>query len=136
MSRDDWFATAGYGECSQIEVVFESPSSFEKVQKCGFSLVYKQNKEELNQAIAQCSSSSCVITYEGWDGVHGFDNSTSSCDDYSDIEPEESALFAYNGNDQLQYLSYYKSNPISFLLYPLFFLLSADRKQSQSPYIF
>ena len=71
-----------------------------------FSLVYEQDKEELNQAIAQCSSSR-VITYEGWDGVHhGFDNSTSSCDDYSDFEPTESGLF------------------------------SADHKQSQSPYIF
>ena len=114
LSRDDWFATVGNGECSQIEVVFECPSSFASVQKCGFSLVYDQDKEESNQAIAQCSSSR-VITYEGWDGVHhGFDNSTSSCDGHSDIEPEESDLFSYNGNDLLQYLSYYKSNPILF----------------------
>ena len=75
------------------------------MQKCGFNLVYEKDKEESNQAIAQCSSSR-VITYEGWDGVHhGFDNSTSSRDDYSDFEPTESGLF------------------------------SADRKQSQSPYI-
>ena len=92
----------------------KSSSSFASVQKRGSSLVYEQDKEELNQAIAQCSSSR-VITYEGWDGVHhGFDNSTSSCDDYSDIEPEESDLFSYNGNDLLQYLSYYKSNPVLF----------------------
>ncbi|KAK9995110.1 hypothetical protein SO802_024813 [Lithocarpus litseifolius] len=72
-------------------------------QKRGFSLVYEQDKEELNQAIAQCSSSR-VNTYEGWDGVHhGFDNSTSSCDDYSDIEPEESDLFSYNGNSFTRY---------------------------------
>ena len=92
----------------------KSSSSFASVQKRGSSLVYEQDKEELNQAIAQCSSSR-VISYAGWDGVHhGFDNSTSSCDDYSDIEPEESDLFSYNGNDLLQYLSYYKSNPILF----------------------
>ena len=115
LSRDDWFAAVGNGECSQIEVVFECPSPFASVQKCGFSLVYEQDKEELNQAIAQCSSSR-VITYEGWDGVHGFDNSTSSCDDYSDFEPKESGLFSYNGNDQLQYLSYYKSNPTMCIL--------------------
>ena len=97
-----WFANVGNDECSQIVVVFfEYHSSFEKVQKCGFSSVYEQGKEESNQAIAQCSSSR-VITYEGRDGVHhGFDNSTSSCDDYSDFEPKESGLFSYNGNDQL-----------------------------------
>ena len=117
LSRDDWFAIVGNYECSQIEVVFfEYHSSFEKVQKCGFSLAYEQDKEESNQAIAQCSSSR-VINYEGWDGVHhGFDNSTSSCDDYSDFEPKESGLFSYNGNDQLQYLSYYKSNPTMCIL--------------------
>uniref|UniRef100_A0A7N2MGI1 C-JID domain-containing protein n=1 Tax=Quercus lobata TaxID=97700 RepID=A0A7N2MGI1_QUELO len=102
LSRDDWFAIVGNYECSQIEVAFfEYHSSFEKVQKCGFSLVYEQDKEESNQAIAQCSSSR-VITYEGWDGVHhGFDNSTSSCDDYSDFEPKESGLFSYNGGDDV-----------------------------------
>uniref|UniRef100_A0A7N2MI78 ADP-ribosyl cyclase/cyclic ADP-ribose hydrolase n=1 Tax=Quercus lobata TaxID=97700 RepID=A0A7N2MI78_QUELO len=99
LSRDDWFAIVGNDVCSQIEVVFfEYHSLFEKVQKCGFGLVYEQDKEESNQAITQCSSSR-VITYEGWDGVHhGFDISTSSCDDYSDIEPKESDLFSYNGS--------------------------------------
>nr|POF27519.1 hypothetical protein CFP56_19807 [Quercus suber] len=76
----------------------KSSSSFASVQKCGFSSVYEQDKEESNQAIAQCNSSR-VITYEGWDGVHhAFDNSTSSCDDYSDIEPEESDLSSYNAH--------------------------------------
>ena len=76
LSRDDWFAIVGNDECSWIEVQFECHSSFEKVRKCGFSLVYEQDKEELNQAIAQCSSSH-LITYEGWDGIHhGFANST------------------------------------------------------------
>ena len=42
LSRDDCFAIVRNDECSQIEVVFfEYHSSFEKVQKCGFSLVYE-----------------------------------------------------------------------------------------------
>ena len=68
LSRDDWFSTVGNGECSQIEVVFENDVGYSlyDVRQCGISLVY-----ELNQANAQCSSSSSrVITYEGWDGVH------------------------------------------------------------------
>ena len=48
------------------------------VERCGVSLVYEQDMElmeELNQANAKCSSSSRIITYEGWDGVHhGFVN--------------------------------------------------------------
>ena len=96
LSRDDWFSTVGNGECSQIEVVFErEPGSiyFNNVGQCGVSLVYKQDMElmeELNQANAQCCSSSHVITYEGWDGVHhGFVNSKRShdeCDDDCDDE--------------------------------------------------
>ena len=74
LSRDDWFSTVGNGECSQIEVVFEmSDGRRAPVQQCGVSLVYKQDMEpmeELNQANAQCCSSSRVITFEGWDGVH------------------------------------------------------------------
>ncbi|XP_030969430.1 TMV resistance protein N-like [Quercus lobata] len=75
LSRDDWFSTVGNGECTQIEVVFEvdSPYSMNPVGQCGVSLVYELDMElmeELNQANAQCSSSSRVITFEGWDGVH------------------------------------------------------------------
>uniref|UniRef100_A0A7N2M851 C-JID domain-containing protein n=1 Tax=Quercus lobata TaxID=97700 RepID=A0A7N2M851_QUELO len=94
LSRDDWFSTVGNGECSQIEVSFEAYSgsryfgSTNLVGRCGVSLVYEQDMElteELNQANAQCCSSSRVITYEGWDGVHhGFVNSKGSheeCDD-------------------------------------------------------
>ena len=76
LSRDDWFSTVGNGECSQIKVVFEFNSPYERlnpVQQCGVSLLYEQDMEpmeELNQANAQCCSSSRVITFEGWDGVH------------------------------------------------------------------
>ena len=94
LSRDDWFSTVGNGECSQIEVVFENDSgssyfsSKNPVGRCGVSLVYEQDMElmeELNQANAQCCSSSRVITYEGWDGVHhGFVNSKGSCDECDD----------------------------------------------------
>ncbi|XP_065619202.1 probable WRKY transcription factor 19 [Quercus suber] len=52
-SRDDWFATVGNGECSQIEVVFENYGSVEGVRECGVSLVYEQDVEEFNQTIAQ-----------------------------------------------------------------------------------
>ena len=95
LSRDDWFSTAGNGECSQIEVVFENdPDSVyhisqDPVCQCGVSLVYEQDMElmeELNQANAQCSSSSRVITFEGWDGVHdGFVNSKRSRDECDDL---------------------------------------------------
>ncbi|KAF3960479.1 hypothetical protein CMV_014817 [Castanea mollissima] len=93
LSRDDWFSTVGNGECSQIEVVFERHSHplyypEDPVQQCGVSLVYKQDvelMEELNQANAQCSSSSRVITYEGCDGVHhGLVNSKGSRDECDD----------------------------------------------------
>ena len=95
LSRDDWFSTVGNGECSQIEVVFETdpgaiyPSSENPVGRCGVSLVYEQYTElmeELNQANSQCCSNNHVITYEGWEGVHhGFVNSKRSRDECDDI---------------------------------------------------
>ena len=83
LSCDDWFGTVGNGECNQIVIVFETTSgSGCLVRQCGVSLVYEKDMElmeELSQANAQCSSSR-VIAYEGWDGVHhGFVNSTRSC---------------------------------------------------------
>ena len=90
LSRDDWFSTVGNGECSQIEVVFENDDSYSRydVHQCGISLVYEQDMErmeELNEANAQCSSSR-VINYEGWDGVHyGFVNSKRSRDECDDL---------------------------------------------------
>ena len=63
LSRDDWFSTVGNGECSQIEVVFETDlsSSFLSTinPQCGVNLVYKQ---KLNQVNAQCCSSRRIIT--------------------------------------------------------------------------
>ncbi|KAF3948382.1 hypothetical protein CMV_025613 [Castanea mollissima] len=91
LSRDDWFSTVGNGECNRIEVVFgEVYGPTDDVLQCGVSLVYEQDMkliEELNQANAQCCSSSRVITYEGWDGVHcGFVNSKRSCDECDDSD--------------------------------------------------
>ena len=72
LSRDDWLATVD-GECSQIEVVFETYS--EDVWKCGAGLLYEQDMEEFHKTCAQCGGSN-IITYEGWDGVHyEFENS-------------------------------------------------------------
>ena len=89
LSRDDWFSTVGDGKCNEVEVVFEtgSGSRYNPVLRCGVSLVYEadmERMEELNQVNAQCSSSSCVINYEGWDGVHGFVNSKTSRDEFDD----------------------------------------------------
>ena len=90
LSRDYWFSTVGNGECSQIEVVFENDYGLESknpVWRCGVSLVYEQDMklmEELKPANAQCCNSSCVITFEGWDGVHGFVNSKRSRDEFDD----------------------------------------------------
>uniref|UniRef100_A0A7N2M792 Uncharacterized protein n=1 Tax=Quercus lobata TaxID=97700 RepID=A0A7N2M792_QUELO len=78
-----------------IEVVFGHYSNSNyfilptnPVKQCGVGLVYKQDMElmeELNQANAQCCSSSRVITYEGWDGVHhGYVNSKRSRDECDD----------------------------------------------------
>ena len=55
LSRDDWFAKVPNGECSEIEVVFETKDSL-KVLECGVRLVYEQEVEEFNQTIAQCGS--------------------------------------------------------------------------------
>ena len=49
LSRDDWFATVGNGECSQIKVIFESYDSAIHVCECGVNLVYKQDVEEFSQ---------------------------------------------------------------------------------------
>ena len=61
-SHDDWFATVGNGECSQIEVVFENYGSVDGVRECGVSLVYEQNVEEFNQTIAQSGNSGGITS--------------------------------------------------------------------------
>lgn len=73
LSRDDWLAAIPNGDqYSQIEVVFGIKNSFLNAWECGVRLIYEQDVEEINQIIAQCSSSD---TYEGLDAVHPVDNS-------------------------------------------------------------
>ena len=55
LSRADWFAKVGNGECSQIEVRFKTNESTIGMRgKCGFSLIYKQDVDEFNETNAQC----------------------------------------------------------------------------------
>ena len=49
LSRDDWFATVGNGECSKIKVIIETYDSAIHVRECGFNMVYKQDVVEFNQ---------------------------------------------------------------------------------------
>ena len=48
LSRDDWFAKVGNGECIQIKVIFEINDSEFHVVGCGVSLVYKQDVDKFN----------------------------------------------------------------------------------------
>ncbi|XP_050253014.1 disease resistance protein RUN1-like [Quercus robur] len=54
LSRDDWCAKVGNGECSQIKVIIETDKGTIDVWECGFSLIYKQDVDEFNQKNAQC----------------------------------------------------------------------------------
>ena len=54
LSRDDWFATVGNSECSQIKVIFETDKTTMYVWECGVSLIYEQDVDEFNQTNAQC----------------------------------------------------------------------------------
>ena len=55
LSRDDWFAKVGNGECNKIEVIFDThDSAFCVWECCGVSLVYEQDVDEFNQTNAQC----------------------------------------------------------------------------------
>ncbi|XP_030963415.1 disease resistance protein RPP2B-like isoform X1 [Quercus lobata] len=54
LSRDNWFATVGNGECSQIKVIFETDDSALHVWECGVNLLYEQDVDEFNQTNAQC----------------------------------------------------------------------------------
>ena len=53
LSRADWFAKVGNGECSQIKVRFETHKS-NMGWECGVSLIYKQGVDEFNETNAQC----------------------------------------------------------------------------------
>ncbi|KAK7861456.1 hypothetical protein CFP56_011277 [Quercus suber] len=57
LSRDEWFATVGNGECSQIKVKFTGSKLYDT--KIGVSLVYEKDVVykhwgEFNQTNAQC----------------------------------------------------------------------------------
>ena len=52
LSCDEWFATVGNGECSQIKVIFEGCELYDT--KIGISLVYEKDVDEFNQTNAQC----------------------------------------------------------------------------------
>ncbi|XP_050253004.1 TMV resistance protein N-like isoform X2 [Quercus robur] len=54
LSSDDWFATVGNIECSQIKVIFETNKRTLYMRECGVSLIYKQDVEDFNQTNAQC----------------------------------------------------------------------------------
>nr|XP_023929585.1 disease resistance-like protein DSC1 [Quercus suber] len=54
LSRDNWFATVGNGECSQIKVIFETDDLAVHVWECGVSLVYEQDVDEFSRTNAQC----------------------------------------------------------------------------------
>ena len=54
LSRDEWLATVGKGECSQIKVIFENDKRIIDVRECGVSLIYEQDVDEFNQTNAQC----------------------------------------------------------------------------------
>ena len=54
LSRDNWFAAVGNGECSQIKVIFETDDSAFHVWECGVSLVYEQDVDEFSRTNAQC----------------------------------------------------------------------------------
>uniref|UniRef100_A0A7N2MFS5 ADP-ribosyl cyclase/cyclic ADP-ribose hydrolase n=2 Tax=Quercus lobata TaxID=97700 RepID=A0A7N2MFS5_QUELO len=54
LSRDDWFAKVGNGECNQIKVIFETDKRTLYVRECGVSLIYEQDVDKFNQTSAQC----------------------------------------------------------------------------------
>ena len=74
LSRADWFAKVGNGECSQIKVRFETHKS-DMGGECGFSLIYKQGVDEFNETNAQCLIKSfgeevCIYKLTGKDHLN------------------------------------------------------------------
>ena len=51
LSRDEWFATIGNGECSQIRVIFNCHKLDAEFE---VSLVYEKDVDEFNQTNVQC----------------------------------------------------------------------------------
>jgi Leucine-rich repeat (LRR) protein len=81
---------------TQIDIRIETTGSALKEEKCGFRMVYKNDIEDLNRIMVQCSNNN-ITPYEGIDVVHhNFDNSAvaievnkikRSRDDYDGIGP-------------------------------------------------
>ena len=74
LSRADWFAKVGNGECSQIKVRFETCKS-NMGWECGFSLIYKQGVDEFNETNAQCliksfGEEACIYKLTGNDHLN------------------------------------------------------------------
>ena len=74
LSRADWFAKVGNGECSQIKVRFETHKS-NMGGECGFSLIYKQGVDEFNETNAQCliksfGEEACIYKLTGNDHLN------------------------------------------------------------------
>ena len=74
LSRADWFAKVGNGECSQIKVRFKTDKS-NTVGECGVSLIYKQGVDEFNETNAQCliksfGKEACIYKLTGNDHLN------------------------------------------------------------------
>ena len=52
LSRNEWFATVGNGECSQIKVIFKGDMLCETEFRV--NLLYKKDVDEFNQTNVQC----------------------------------------------------------------------------------
>ena len=75
LSRADWFAKVGNGECSQIKVRFKINKYNVRMGECGVSLIYKQGVDEFNETNAQCLIKSfgeevCIYKLTGKDHLN------------------------------------------------------------------
>ncbi|KAL4594337.1 hypothetical protein ACB092_12G012600 [Castanea dentata] len=82
LSRDEWFATVGNGECSQIKVIFEGSEMYET--KIGVILVYEKDVDEFNQTNAQC-----LIKSFGEVGIYKLTVGDDDRDDDNDDDDED-----------------------------------------------
>ena len=84
LSRDDWSAKFGNGECNRINVIFEIDTRTQNVTyqkkraqyvgESGVSLIYKQDVNEFNQTNVQCLIESfgkevCIYKLTGNDNL-------------------------------------------------------------------
>ena len=75
LSRADWFAKVGNGECSQIKVRFKTYKSNMRGGECGVSLIYKKGVDEFNETNAQCliksfGEEACIYKLTGNDHLN------------------------------------------------------------------